>query len=87
MVEDTSSIRYRALEITTEIKQNLQIQSVLNFLAPAHIDKGVKSISEVGAINTANYVILPTSRSDDLHYFTLMQLLEHHEMSVNAILL
>lgn len=47
-VEDTSNIKYRALEITTEIKQSLQIQSVLNSVAPAHIGKGVESVSEVG---------------------------------------
>jgi len=30
----------------------------------------------------ANYVTLPTSQSDDLHYSTFTDLLEHHKMSV-----
>ena len=48
MVKDISRIIYRASEISTEVTHSLQIQSVLNFVAPAHLGKGVESISEVG---------------------------------------
>jgi hypothetical protein len=41
-------MKYRALEISTEAMHSLQIQSELNLVVPAHLGKGIESISEVG---------------------------------------